>query len=142
MTATESLPGMEEFAPAGPRMATEEQIERLLVLGAGADEDKARKRFEKWTYERAGLTINEWARRARLVEQRAKDTAREYDQFEAKVRKSLPFEGADAAAAVEQAMDLGALELAAAVSAAVWVLPDERLRTLAGHLARVLKEGA
>jgi hypothetical protein len=135
---TEALPGMEEFA-VGPRLATDEQVERLLVLGAGSDPDKAREKFKKWSYERAGLTINEWSRRAKLVEQRAKDKAREYDDVEARVREPLPFELEDAAAGIAQALDHGALELASAVSGAVWVMPEDRLRTLAGHLMRVLR---
>lgn len=120
--------------PAAPRLASPEQVAALV--GYCFSEE----RVKKWTYEKAGLLLNELNRKAKVVMARARNAAAQYDvktgdgSVAPRVRTATDeFQREQAARAVRDAGGQSVDELYMAVAAAVWLLDEYEIRRLAKH---------
>lgn len=131
----------------GKTLARLHQVKELVEWGYDAEV------VCDWTYEKAAQKLTARRAEAKLAIARAKAKAatidynapppddREFKRFPAAAEVVLaPAERADAARAVEQALAEGSNEeVQFAVQGAVWCMDEDRVRSLAGYIVRVLK---
>lgn len=136
MTAT--LFGTEDGTEPREALASEEQVQSLVAFGRREDV------VRKWSYERAGVTLNDLKRKAELAVKRAQSKAKDIDARAGEAppdhRRIPPWQRSGTAAFVGRVIT-GAesiVDAEAVVGEAAWSLEPAEAKRLLGVMRRVL----